>query len=402
MRRVFVIIGLEVYALLLAGWQMYGHVRTDEAKYLLNIPYPHPPLARSILQATEWLPVQELFWRAMFATLLIQAVWLVWYIAPRLQPSRRVALAFGWLLSAAVIFQAGSIMMAPLTALQGLVFVFFLLRTDIDLKRSAGWVALFWLVSLFTAYQAVLYAPVVWTVLRRTRISFIVRGLCFLVPVGLVGLYALSNPLSLASFVLAGGGNAAMTLSAKLSQLLLAAGAGGSVFFSLAGVLGMLRMRAWALLASLILVCAFVFVSYHGYYAILFTPLFVGGTALLLRKVDIPQAVLLVAMLVGLVGLHRFAPLAPASDARRVVRSLDLRPGKGALVLFGSFGHEWQYESPVAVRRYAQGILSGAQAVVCTEPCPDLSVGARAEWTKVQALPVDAWIRSITPAFEQG
>ncbi len=172
MRRLSTIIGLELYAFALAWMQALGGVRTDEAKYLLNIPYPHPPLARWILSQTEALPFQEMFWRTVFATLVVQAAWLVWTMAPDLPRRTRLAMCGCWLIAAAVVLQAGSIMMAPLNALQGLFFVWLYLRRDIDLSRSLGWLCLLWFASLFTAYQAVLFLPVVIAVVYRTRTSW--------------------------------------------------------------------------------------------------------------------------------------------------------------------------------------------------------------------------------------
>ena len=70
MQRILIILLLEGYAILLAGMQGVAGVRTDEAKYLLNIPYPHPPFARWIIGQTEWMTYQEMFWRIVFATIL--------------------------------------------------------------------------------------------------------------------------------------------------------------------------------------------------------------------------------------------------------------------------------------------------------------------------------------------
>ena len=60
MRRLTFILPLQAWAILLAFVQtLGGGVRTDEAKYLLNIPYPQPPLARWILGWTEALPLMK-------------------------------------------------------------------------------------------------------------------------------------------------------------------------------------------------------------------------------------------------------------------------------------------------------------------------------------------------------
>ena len=114
---------MELYALVLASMQFLHSVKTDEAKYLLNIPYPHPPLARFILHLTDSWPFQEFFWRFVFASLCIQAVRLVWKLSHDLKPKTRFALSILWLCNTAIIFQAGSIMMAPLTALEALSLI---------------------------------------------------------------------------------------------------------------------------------------------------------------------------------------------------------------------------------------------------------------------------------------
>jgi hypothetical protein len=99
MRRLMSFIGLEFYSFALAGVRHVGGVHTDEAKYLLNIPYPHPPLARWILHWTELIPFQELLWRIVFATLLIQAVFFVWDMARMRTREERFTLCGLWLFS---------------------------------------------------------------------------------------------------------------------------------------------------------------------------------------------------------------------------------------------------------------------------------------------------------------
>ena len=123
MRRVVSILLLEIAAAGLAVLKWMGGVRTDEAKYFLNIPYPHPPLVRTMLHWTVLLPGAELVWRVVFATLLFQGVWLLWRSGRAFPRGLRILLAGAWLTSAATILQTGTVMMAPLTALFGLVLV---------------------------------------------------------------------------------------------------------------------------------------------------------------------------------------------------------------------------------------------------------------------------------------
>ena len=122
-KRLVAIVLLEIYALVLTTWQMGIGIRTDEAKYLLNIPYPHPPLARFILNLTEAVPFQELLWRIIFASLIVQATWFIRGMAKNFPGTVQIALSIAWLGCMAILQQGGTIMMAPLTALQALVFV---------------------------------------------------------------------------------------------------------------------------------------------------------------------------------------------------------------------------------------------------------------------------------------
>src|SRR3989338_1752916 len=168
------VIGLELLAILLAWLQSLGGVRTDEAKMLLNIPYPHPPLLRWIVSQTEALPFQEMLWRVLLASIVVQAVWLVWDMGRDLPRGARMVAAGAWLLSAAVLAQAGSITTALVTAVWGLVFCWFFVRLELETPSPRGreyipWVTLLWLFSLFTAYQAVLYVPILIAVILRLR-----------------------------------------------------------------------------------------------------------------------------------------------------------------------------------------------------------------------------------------
>ena len=219
--RVLTFVFLEALAVLLALYQGLSGVQTDEAKYLLNIPYPHPPLVRSLFELLEVVPQQELIIRILMASLLVQAVWLVGALAHRLSVEKRVTLCGLWLFSASVLFQAGTVMMAPLTALQGLLFLWFFFHEDAA-RRYGGWVALLWLASLFTAYQAILYAPIVLYIFwRNPSLNIAHKTAAVCIPVLLVLLYILSNPLAIASFTNAGGQNVALPLAVIGDQILV-------------------------------------------------------------------------------------------------------------------------------------------------------------------------------------
>ena len=362
---------LQAFAVLLALYQNLGAVRTDEAKYLLNIPYPHPPLVRTVLQATEGIAAQELLWRIIFATLLVQAVWVVAVLAKKLSFDARLVLCGCWVFSASVLFQAGSVMMAPLTALEGLLFVWFLSRKENSAKYD-GWVALLWLLSLFTAYQAILYLPIVVAIFWRSKVNLIVKALAVCVPMFLMTLYMAGNPLAVASFINGSEQHADLQLLTILEQTSWTFLWAGSGVLSVVGLMGMVRARSVPLMLSFLLTVAFVSVSFHPYYAVLFLPLLVGGAVAdptVLRKAPALLALQIVAavLIFAHTGLEFYE-----SPARAVMRTVNALPGEGAVLIAGSFGHEWQYESRIPVFRFSSAKIPAAKAVICLEPCPGL------------------------------
>ncbi len=366
MRKFLIIAGLEVYAVVLALMQFLNGVRTDEAKYLLNIPYPHPPFMRSIFHAFEWMPYQEIFLRVILATLLVQVVWLVW----DMQKSK--VLCGMWLASSVLILQAGTIMMAPITAVQGLVFVYLYTKAKSQKLRakrnfsafSFQLSAFFWLGSLFTAYQAILFAPIVAMIFWNMPAKKHQKLIGFFAPIFLVALYVLSNPLALASFVNAGGQNTALSLSVVFWQVATSWFYSGSIVLSIVGTVALLRSKNITLLLSFGLVMLFLCVSFRSYYGILFLPLFIGGMVFdpwILKK----QHVLLVLQcIVSLYVLHMNFPQTMSSNARSTLSELGALQEGSYILIDGSFGHEWQYESSYPVYRYTEELVEGAAMVI--------------------------------------
>ncbi|MDD4319315.1 MAG: hypothetical protein PHW10_03255 [Candidatus Peribacteraceae bacterium] len=395
MRKLIVAVVLEGYAFLLAWMQSLGGVRTDEAKYLLNIPYPHPPLARWFFSRTADMPGQEWLWRFVLASLLVQAVWLVWRMANRQSLEQRFTAAILWLTAAAFILQAGSIMMAPLTALQGLVLLWLLFERE---RRGGAWsawsacgIGVFWFVSLFTAYQAVLYTPVAFAIFRRSRFSLAGQVFFLLAPIAVAGLYALSEPLVLASFLLAGTKDAGTGFVQKLMQLFQGWSLGGSILLGLTGVAGMLLDRRWTLFLATGLIAAFLLVSFQPYYAILFLPLFLAGTILLFKKIwHHPAPLIFPHLVLTAICIMLFPPVLLRSPARDTMRAIVATGKEGTVLIAGSYGHEWQYESPFPVRRFVPSLLSDAEAVVCLEKCEGMD---EKTWTKLPGMPVETWVR---------
>ncbi len=392
MQRLIRIAGLELLAVALAALQFLVGVRTDEAKYLLDIPYPHPPAVRFLLGFTKGVPGQELFWRVVFATLLVQAVWFVWDLTRGYTRNQRSIIALAWIFSSAVLLQAGTVMMAPLTALEALVFLWLSSRPHL-VDRHRGFIALFWLFSLFTAYQAVLFAPVVVLLFWRLKAPLMERLSYLAVPVLLLALYTLGNPLAAASFAVHAGRQIAETPFERLSGLLRVWLLGGSGVLSVAGTIGILRAKRADLLLSFLLVAAYVLLSRYDYYAVLFAPLFaVGLLSFFDPRCETPPwfevhvwTILFAAGACATIWTH---PISSTGVARRVMDAVGSHP-RGPVLINGSFGHEWQYESPMPVRRFESSLLESAGAVVCLDNCPAFD---KRGWSPVSTAK-EAWVR---------
>jgi hypothetical protein len=78
------------------------------------------------------------------------------------------------------------------------------------------------------------------------------------------------------------------------------------------------------------------------------------------------------------------------SPARAVARTLPVS-GTGVLLINGSFGHEWQYESSLPVERFHPSLVPNAVAVVCLAPCEEMTVADG--WKNVPAGNVTVWLR---------
>ena len=394
MRRTLNILSIELLAITLAIVASFHGVVTDEAKYLLNIPYPHPPLFRFLVGLTRVIPGQELFWRVLLATLLLQTARFIPSFFPAEQKRERFAAGVLWLLSAAVLAQAGQILVAPVTALQVLVFCWLLLKGK-DLERYAGWIALLWLASLFTAYQAILFFPIVLVVFYRMRLPHWKKAAAFLLPIGLLALYSLGNPLALSSMITAGEQNvsAGGPLDALRGVAFLWM-VGGSIVLGLLGTWGMIRTRNWPLIGSFLLLAFFLFLSYRPYYGILFTPLFIAGVAAWPRAVRFTGLTIVLALFCAAFIVPRALPPPDRSPARITMQTLNKnRVTEGMILIAGSFGHEWQYESSLAVQRYNPRLVDSARAVICLSDCPE--VRWRMKWRLLPGLPVEVWMRTL-------
>lgn len=389
MRRRVIVLGLELYAAALAAVQYLNGVRTDEAKYLLNIPYPHPPLARWMFSLLDGFTWHEAAIRLLVATLLVQAVWIVWEMGRMLRLSGRLSLCILWLGSAAFILQTGTVMMAPLTALQALLFLWLRSMPKERLPSDAT-VGFLWFATLFTALQGLLLAPLALTVIRQ-RPHALRRSLLFLgMPIVLLGLYALGNPLVLASFVIQTGKDAGDTLMQRGAGLLWVLTLAGSGIGTIVGVAGLLLKRHILIASSFVLIALYVFLGRFDYYAILFLPFLITGTKHLLRRMPglgLPTAIL--TLLCTALLLTHHVPLRSApSPARRILSHI----GSGLILVRDPMGHEWQYEAQPGqdVRRFTPLLLEQATAVVCFRACDDLAE----EWIPLEGEVDGAWVRA--------
>lgn len=389
-------IGFFLLSLLLVQWHALIGVHTDEAKYLLNIPYPHPPFFRSIISWTEVLPFQEYLWRLIFALLMVNAVWLVWDMtrsSTHLQD--RMVVCAAWLLSAAVLTQAGTIMMAPVTALQALVFLWLRTRPEYC-RRFPGLIALFWMSTLFTAYQGILLLPLAWSAVRRGGMSRSWTMFFVGAPVALLLLYTMSNPLALAAMLIRGDQGSDLNLLMRVIGFGTLWVIGGSFITSIVGTWGVLKSRDPALILTFLLVCAFLFFSIApSYYAILFAPLFAGGLYALFHDKKHPHAFPILGSLIA-------ACFVVTWLARPDTEPLRIRPIVAAaqkagldtsktLLVSGSFGHEWQFESGMPVRHYRPGLIEDAGMIVCSAKCEPMfnTTG----WKLAPGALVETWIR---------
>lgn len=392
MRRLTIVAGLECYALILAVLQYVNGVRTDEAKYLLDIPYPHPPLARGILGSFDGWALHEHAARLLFATLLVQAVWIVWDMGRYLNKPARFSLCVLWLGSAALVIQAGTVMMAPLTALQALVFLWIL---SLPLERVPGAPAIgfLWLLTLFTALQGVLLAPLAVAALRLRGASWKAVAWYVGAPLALLGLYALGNPLVLASFVLHGGKDAADSFVDRAGGLLWIVTLAGSGVGTVIGIVGLILKKHWMILSSFVLASLYVFVGRYDYYAILFLPFFVTGAKHLWRRMPrlaVPSTIALVACTIGIVASVR--PFFIENPPQIAMTEFSDGDVEGLALIVGSHGHEWQYHSDgdVEFRPYRHELLPEAAVVLCTDHCVELDP---AEWSRSDYGSIEAWYR---------
>lgn len=384
MRRIAFLTVLQLYAIALAAMQAVPGVRTDEAKYLMDIPYPHPPAVRFLFGLFDSYSSQEIVVRVLLASLMVHGVWLIWEMAKELQKEHRMGLCVLWLVSGGVLLQAGTIMMAPITAMQVLLLLFLMHK-----RVAPAFIGLVWLFALFTAYQAVLFAPLLAFYFWNEKCSIWQKVAYVCVPILLLALYTLTNPLIPASMMIHGSRDLGSTVAARSLALLRLWAIGGSVVLSILGTKGMFHTRHFGLVLSFLLVALYVALSRYDYYAVLFLPLFVGGVVASSSSFVFPKLNTVIACGAGLFLLSGVVSDLSPSTARSTVLRLREEGAKNTLFIHGSFGHEWQYESYLPVRRMKDSVPEDAGALVCLTACPEWE---HRGWELIQAQP-ETWVR---------
>ncbi len=290
-----------------------------------------------------------------------------------------------------MLLQAGAVLLAPVNALQGLAFVWLWRRPGVT-RGMPAIVAAFWLASLLTGYQAVLFAPLVLALFLRADIGLPQTALYVAGPVGILVLATLANPLAVASLVHHGAERAAVTGLTRVTETTRLWFIGGSGAVSVLGTLGILASRRWDLWAAFAAVTAFVLLNWFPYYSVLFTPLLIAGMLVAFERWKLPAVPVTLCVAVGCVVTLMLCPLAVSGSAARSVMAAIRREGvTGTVLISGVFGHEWQYESRQPVERFSPEHAKTAAAVVCPVACDGWEPGS--EWRPLQALLVPTWVR---------
>ncbi|TSD00434.1 MAG: hypothetical protein Greene101449_153 [Candidatus Peregrinibacteria bacterium Greene1014_49] len=386
--RILSIIGLQGFAVLTAMLHQHLGVHTDEAKYLLNIPYPHPPLLRWIMGLSDGWQHQELFWRILFASFIAHGVWLVADMVRTFSREQRLTIVGLWLFSGALLLQSGTLMMSCITAVQALFLLWMLSRPKF-LRKWSVIVAALWIEMLFTAYQGILFAPLVWIALQRSDLGFWKRMFSFFTPIALLLLYTLGNPLAIAAMGFVGSMQSGVSLEQSILSVLKIWMIGGSIVLSVLGIFGMVRSRNIPLILTTVLLTAYILLSSRGYYAILFTPVLIAGITS--QPKFLRSSSILAAHIVAGIALFFYVPFSTRSAAPTVAAALERVHSEGTVLISGDFGHDWQYELRRPVRRYKKEFLEDASAVVCIAPCTEIDARS---WRQVPQVGAEVWVRT--------
>jgi hypothetical protein len=396
MRRTILIIGIfELIALGIALLGMRMGLHSDEAKDLLEIPYPLPLAIHWFLSLGASLTLHEFLLRFLLASVTVQAGWLLWDLGAVLPLERQMALVGTWLLSAALITQGGALMPVTIAATFGLVFVWIALHPEGTSHCRGPCIGILWLLSLFISYQCLLFAPLVWSGLRSNRTQLRESIVYFCIPILLLAVHLLGHPLAIDNVMHSATQDLPLPTGTRLLFAMKIFLFAGGYVASVIGLWGILTGGRRDLLLSLILILLFIFLSSQPLYAILLLPLLTGGLFLLFcrRKVP-PRGFLLLQAVATTIVIIISPPTKNLNIARETIASLHAQGITGMILIDGPYGDEWQYESPEAVRTFSQELSTNiekqAAVLICTKKSCEDDIDTDI-WKPLPGLP--AWVK---------
>ena len=154
-------------------------------------------------------------------------------------------------------------------------------------------------------------------------------------------------------------------------------------------------------LAAFGMLLGYIILTSASYYAILFTPLLIGGLFLLFCKRRLsPVPFVFAQAICTAIVLFLSAPTFHTMPARAEMNALSPYNFSGTLLIDGFFGHDWQYESNLPVRRFSQELSAEAESkssvFVCTKPAGCEEDINDELWTRLPNTPLPTWMRKAS------
>ncbi len=364
-----------------------GMLFTDPAKYALNLPIPHPPLGRWVMQVSQLLFGSTIF-AVRLPTMLadIGAVALFLRLAQK-QGSSSYGLSLFVLLAvfAASPLNLGSGFQTSFLAL-GLACIATGAFTE-RISSRVTWISIGYAVALWSQIQGILLLPFVLLVLwqtwkragtRHERRNVLAAGVFSLVQTGLVTLWLASNPFALADALdLAGRAPAK-----EWDRVIAFAGSGLAYVWAMlvvvAVALATRAKRDWRVYGYIGTATLFSFYLYKNpapYYLPYVIALVLWGVVLgspwTKRRAMVVFAVsaLLLVLDPGYKTLWQARTWAPHRTASQIA---ELRPYAQSpnVVAVGNFGYEWNYLLGTRFNRFgtSETIQQTAQTAIVFVP----------------------------------
>jgi hypothetical protein len=219
------------------------------------------------------------------------------------------------------------------------------------------------------------------------------------IPIALLALYSLTNPYALTMMFHISHQDMVIPPMTRIMTISWVWILGGSGLLSLIGTLGILSSVRIDLVAVFGLLLGYVVISSASYYGIVFTPLFVGGLFLLFCKRRLHPGLFVTGLALSTMAMVFLSrPTFRETPARAEMRALASYAATGTLLIDGYFGHDWQYESPIPVRKFSQDLSSDAEKkadiFVCTKTdgC-DGDINDEL-WVRLLGTPLPTWLRT--------